>query len=287
MPSGPNAGLPVAPTLCGLNLWLVGLVVPLSLAVSSTVSSGQPLASLAVPLSLAPLAPLALGLGLWLRVRRIGQALLLVAVPLFAVSPAGDVALSSPRLWPRPAVLIELGLLVGYMLLSCRLLARERSPLSPSDAALPEPRRWQHEAVSQVEQLPPPSPRLRRRLWMGWLLCVYAVLVPALLVYALDFHPPHLRALQKSFPNPLRQSAIQATGTALFALLTCVTFYFCIAAPQRSQLTHHRELRDELRSIRSRARRARPSLRLWMAMGLAIAGMGALLWWALRGQGSL
>ena len=283
MPSGPNAGLPVAPTLCGLNLWLVGLVVPLSLAVSS----GQPLASLAVPLSLAPLAPLSLGLGLWLRVRRFGQALLLVAVPLFAISPAGDVALSSPRLWPRPAVLIELGLLVSYLLLSCRLLAREQSPLSPSDGASGEPRVWQHEAVSQVEQLPPPSPRLRRRLWMGWLLCAYAVLVPALLVYALDFHPPHLRALQKSFPNPLRQGAIQATGTALFALLTCVTFYFGIAAPQRSQLTHHRELRDELRSIRSRARRARPSLRLWLAMGLALAGMGALLWWALRGQGSL
>jgi hypothetical protein len=97
---------------------------------------------------------------------------------------------------------------------------------------------------------------------------------------------PHLRVLQKSFPNPLRQSAIQATATALIALLSCVTFYFCAAAPQLSQLSQHRELRDDLRAIRSRARRGRPSLRLWVAMGLAIVGMGALLLFTLRGHGS-
>lgn len=281
MPSEPSPGLPIAPTLCGLNLWLVGLVVPLALSLSS----GLPLSMLTVPLALAPLAPLSLGLGLWLRRRRLGQALLLVAVPLFALSPAGDVALSSPRLWPRPAVLIELGLLVAYLLFAARLLARETSPLSSSELSVGL-RAWQHEAVSQIDQLPPPSPRLRRRLWMGWLLCLYTVAVPAVVVYALDFHAPHLRALQKSFPNPLRQSAIQATGTALLALLSCVTFYFCIAAPQLSQLTQHRELRDELRATRSRARRGRPSLRLWLAMGLAIVGMGALLLWTLRGQGN-
>jgi hypothetical protein len=283
MPSEPRAGLPIAPTLCGLNLWLVGLVVPLALALSS----GQPLTALVVPLVLSPLSPLSLLVGLWLRARRLGQALLVVAVPLFALSPAGDVALSSPRLWPRPAVLIELALLIAYLLLVCRLLARETSPLGAASDLLLPARPWQHELVSQIDQLPPPSVRLRRRLWMGWLLCLVVVLVPALWIYALDFHLPHLRALQKSFPNPLRQSAVQASVTALLALLSCVTFYFCIAAPQLSQLTQHRELRDELRAVRSRARRGRPSLRLWLAMGLAIVGMGTLLLWTLRGQGSL
>ena len=282
MPSGPSTGLPLAPTLCGLNLWLIGLVVPLLLVLSA----GQPLAGLWVPLALAPLSPLALLLGLWLRSRRLGQALLLVAVPLLALAPAGDVALSSPRLWPRPAVLIELSLLLAYLLLACQRLARESSPLSSLIAGPTVPRTWRHEPVAQIDQLPPPSSRLRRRLWMGWILCGYSVAVPVLLVYALNFHTPHLRALQKSFPNPLRQSAVLATSTALIALLSCVLFYFCLAAPQRSQLTQHRALRDELRSARSRARRGRPSVRLWLAMGLAIAGMGILLLWTLRGQGS-
>ena len=282
MSSGPSAGLPIAPTLCGLNLWLVGLVVPLSLALAA----GQPLSGAWVPLSMTPLSPVALGLGLWLRSRRLGQALLLLAVPLFALAPSGDVALSSPRLWPRPAVLIELVLLLAYLVLTCKLLARQTSPLAPAVVTTEPPRAWRHEPVSQLNQLPPPSPRLRRRLQMGWLLCLYAVAVPAVLVYALDFHTPHLRVLQKSFPNPLRQSAIQATATALIALLSCVTFYFCAAAPQLSQLSQHRELRDDLRAIRSRARRGRPSLRLWVAMGLAIVGMGALLLFTLRGHGS-
>ena len=215
MSSGPSAGLPIAPTLCGLNLWLVGLVVPLSLALAA----GQPLSGAWVPLSMTPLSPVALGLGLWLRSRRLGQALLLLAVPLFALAPSGDVALSSPRLWPRPAVLIELVLLLAYLVLTCKLLARQTSPLAPAVVTTEPPRAWQHEPVAQLNQLPPPSPRLRRRLQMGRLLCLYAVAVPAVVVYALDFHTPHLRVLQKSFPNPLRQSAIQATATALISPL--------------------------------------------------------------------
>ena len=101
-----------------------------------------------------------------------------------------------------------------------------------------------------------------------------------------DFHGPHLQALRRSFPSPLRQSAIQASLTALVALVFCMAFYFAIAAPLLSHLLHHRDLREDLAQLRRRSRRARPSLRLWLSMWLAIVGMGILLYWALNGKWS-
>lgn len=271
------------PALLSVNLWLVGLIVPLWLAFVA----GQPPSGLRLPILLAPLSPLLLGLGLWRRGGRVGQALLLIAVPLFSLVPGADTTLGNPRLWPRPAVLIELALLLGYLLSISRSLARETSPVGLSLTPHPvAPRRFAHEPLAEVDQLPPTSPRLARRLWTVRLLITYAIAVPALLVYAIDFHAPHLRALQRSFPSPLRQSAIQATLTALIALVLCVAFYFAIAAPLFSHLLHHRDLRDDLARLRRRARRARPSVRLWLAMWLAIVGMGTLLYWALNGKWS-
>lgn len=281
--SGPTQLSLLLPGGLALNLWLVGLMVPLWLAFVG----GQPGSALRLPLLLAPLAPLCLGLGLWRRAGRLGQALLLIAVPLFALVPGADTALHNPRLWPRPAVLIELILLSAYLLAVGRLLAHETSPVgltsSPPAAA---PRRFAHEPLSQVDQLPPTSPRLSRRLWTVRLLIAYVIGLPALLVYAIDFHGPHLRALRASFQSPLRQSAIQASLTALIALVLCVAFYFALAAPLLSHLSHHRELRDDLQALRRRSRRARPSLRLWLSMWLAIVGMGTLLYWALNGKWS-
>lgn len=269
--------------LLAVNLWLVGLIVPLWLAFVA----GQPLAGLRLPLSLSPLLPLVLGLGLGWRRGRLGQALLLIAVPLCALVPGADITLSNPRLWPRPAVLIQLVLLVGYLLQVSYRLARETSPVGLSLVPHPvAPRHFAHERLAEVDQLPPTSPRLSRRLWTVRLLIAYAIVVPGLLIYAIDFHAPHLRALSRSFPSPLRQSAIQASLTALIALVLCVAFYFAIAAPLLSHLSHHRELRDDLHRLRRRSRRARPTLRLWLAMWLAILGMGTLLYWALNGKWS-
>ena len=277
-------GLPLLwPFFLGTNLWLVGLIVPLWLAVIG----GLPLSALRLPLALSPLAPLLLGLGLWQRAGRLGQALLLIAVPLFALVPGADTTLGNPRLWPRPAVLIELLLLVGYLLTVGRLLSGETSPVGLSAVRHPvAPRYFSYEPLSGVDQLPPTSRRLSRRLWMIRLLIGYAVALPSLLVYAIDFHGPHLQALRRSFPSPLRQSAIQASLTALIALVFCVAFYFAIAAPLISHLLHHRDLREDLAQLRRRSRRARPSLRLWVSMWLAIAGMGILLYWALNGKWS-
>lgn len=277
--------MPIAPTLCGLNLWLVALVVPLSLLHLQAGGPSAPWASWA----LSPLAPLCLLLGLWRRDGRIGQALLLVGVPLLSLGPGVDGAVNNPRLWPRAAVGLELLLLIAYLVSVCRLLAAESSPLSdgvsvPRRAAAGQGQGWQVGPLPASDELPPPSTRLQRRLRMHRLLIAYAICVPALFVYALDLHAPHLRALRASFGSPVRIGALQATATAGLTLLCSVLFYFCWAAPLSSHISHHRDLRAELHLLRSRARRGRPGARLWLAMGMAIVGMAGLIYWSVRGS---
>jgi hypothetical protein len=148
----------------------------------------------------------------------------------------------------------------------------------PVTAVKAAPRAWQTTALPGKSD----SPRLSRRLLAHRLLLLYTVALLALLLYALDLHPAHLRALRASFGTLRRVAAMQATVTAGFLLLYAVLFYFCIMAPLASYLDHHRELRGELDVLRRQGRRGRPRIRLYVYMVAALAGMVLLIFLGMR-----
>jgi hypothetical protein len=269
------------PTLLGVNLWLVALVVPLCL----TARSASPLVFLA-----AALSPLCLLFGLRLKKRSFGQLMLLVGVPLLCLLPGADGALANPQLQPRPAVLLVLGLLIGYLVAVCRFLvlfapttsdrATTETELLPTGGAADKAlrRSWLQTPLAKKS----PSPRLRQRLFTHRLLIAYTVTAPLLLLYAIDLHPQNLRALRASFGPLHRVAAMEASLTAGITLLYSIAFYFCIMAPLASYLDHHRELRGELQAMRRRAKQGRPRVYLYLFMAGALLGMIGLLLLSLR-----
>lgn len=272
--------MPLWPTLCGANLWLVALAVPLFLA-------GRGPATLPFVWAAAPLAPLCLLVGLRRRQQALGQVALLLGVPLLAMLPGADGALADARLQPRPAVLLQVALLVAYVASVCRMLATELPPRIAESAKpltkAPEkdsapPRAWQ----LQTLKAPSLSQRLERRILIQRMLLAYTIVLPALLLYAIDLHPENLRALRAAFGTAKRVGAMEASLTAAITVLCSVVFYFCIMAPLGSYLDHHRQLRGDLQKLRRQARRGRPRANLYIFMLGALLGMILLIIWSLR-----
>lgn len=269
--------MPLWPTLFCVNLWLTALGVPLLLAGAARTASTFVFLA-------APLAPICYALGLRYRHNRYGQAALLLGVPLLAILPGADGALADPRLQPRPAVLLQVVMLLGYLAAVCQMLATDhaRPLVALSEGAAPQaakaPLPW------QVTPLPVKndSQRLGRRVLVHRLLLAYTLILPSLFIYAIDLHPANLRALRAAFGTLRRVSAMQASLTAGVAVLTSVLFYFCIMAPLSSYLDHHRELRGELQSTRRRARRGKPRASLYLYMVLALSSMVLLILWSVR-----
>lgn len=268
--------MPLWPTLCGVNLWLVALAVPLFLA-------GRGPATLPLVWAAAPLAPLCLFVGLRRRQQALGQVALLLGVPLLAMLPGADGALADARLQPRPAVLLQVALLVAYVASVCRMLATELPPRL-TDTARPvtkdsaPPRAWQLQPL----KAPSLSQRLERRILIQRMLLAYTIVLPALLLYAIDLHPENLRALRAAFGTAKRVGAMEASLTAAITVLCSVVFYFCIMAPLGSYLDHHRQLRGDMQLLRRQARRGRPRANLYIFMLGALLGMILLIIWSLR-----
>jgi hypothetical protein len=278
--------MPFWPTLLCVNLWLIALVVPL------TLTAGRPAPFTVVA---AVLALPAWALGLRYRRLGIGQFALLLGVPLLLLLPGAGESLSDPRLSPRLAVLLELSLFLGYVTSVCRLLVLSAPAPSAFLFRQPAPAAGAPSARNPWKATPyaPPAPadsqsalldasRLRRRIVVHRLLIAYAVTLPALLLYAIDLHPAHVRALRASFGSLRHVAAIQATLTAGMALLYSLVFYFCIRAPLGSYLDHHVKLRGELRRVRRQARRGRPRAYLYLFMVGVLLGMISLIAWSLR-----
>lgn len=278
--------MPLWPTLFCVNLWLVALGVPLLLAAAARTPS-------VFALLAAPLGPLCFAVGLRYRRSRYGQAALLIGVPLLTMLPGADGALADPRLQPRPAVLLQVGMLLGYLASMCRHLAQESDPsdgksrergasLAVGGTTISPPEKpanaWQVTPLSQRSD----SLRLSRRVLVHRLLLAYTVALPSLFVYAIDLHPANQTALRASFGTLRRVSAMQATLTAGVAVLSSVLFYFCVMAPLGSYLDHHRALRAELQSARRQARRGKPRVALYVFMVLALSSMVLLILWSVR-----
>lgn len=277
--------MPLWPTLFCVNLWLVALGVPLLLVGATRVPS-------VFALLAAPLGPLCFAVGLRYQRSRYGQAALLIGVPLLTMLPGADGGLADPRLQPRPAVLLQVAMLLGYLASMCRHLAQGGDPSDgkPRDrgATLPPgiapgatekpASAWQVTPLSQRSD----SLRLSRRVLVHRLLLAYTVALPSLFVYAIDLHPANQAALRASFGTLRRVSAMQATLTAGVAVLSSVLFYFCIMAPLGSYLDHHRALRAELQLARRQARRGKPRAALYIFMVLALSSMVLLILWSVR-----
>lgn len=253
--------MPPWPTLLGLNLWLIGLVVPLLLG-RGTISTGAWL--LAVP------APLALLLGLRLRRSALGPGLLLLGVPLLTLLPVADGPLAAPRLHPRPATVLLLGVLVAYLVSASAMLAARRWTETGTAA-------WQEGKGAKAEV----SGRLLRRIATYRLLALICIAVPALFLYAVVLHPEHVRALRQLVGTPARLAGLQASLIAAVTMVFCVVFRFAVMAPLAVHLGHDRALRSRIEALRTAGRRGRPRPQLYVAMVLALSSMALLIWWSL------
>lgn len=274
--------LPLLPTLLGVNLWFIALLVPLCLGRAT--ASGFSWAA-------APLGLVALLLGLGLRRHRAtaaSQILLIVGVPLLIFLPTADGALAAAKLHPPSAVLVQLAVLAGYLAAVCAELARGPQPALTEAAAAPaavdlagaaaEPPPGWH-SIAAVPTVV--SERLRRRISVYRLLLAMSVAVPLVFLYAINWHPEHVRALRAALGSPGRAAAMQASLTAFATMLWSVLFHFFFMAAMDAHLDHDRGLRSRLATLRATSRRGRPRLNLYLAILVALLSMGLLIWWSL------
>lgn len=273
--------MPLWPTVFGINLWLVALVVPLGLGRGGS----------SLPLLIAtPLPLLLLFLGWRAPERRWAQFALLLGVPLLTLLPSAEGTLAKSHLQPRGALGLGLVLLFGYLYTTCASLTdgrpRKTAPAAaPTDSltsdgsepAMGTPLAWQAQPLPTTELMP--GGRTPARLYPAYALVAVTVAFPAVLLYAIDLHAPHLRALRAAFEN--RVPAVQASLAAAIALLYSVTLHFCIMAPLRDHLEGDRLLKRSLASSRRAARRGRPRLGFYAGMLISLVGMGLLIWWSL------
>jgi hypothetical protein len=270
--------LPLWPTLLGVNLWLVALLVPLVLARGA--ASG-------VLWAAAPLAPLLLLASLWLRPHRLAQGALVVGVPLLVLLPSAEGSLASAKLHPPAAVAVQLAVLLAYLGAVCGELTRSGTALPATRPGDPAGTARAEEEVprDQWQQQPRVSavvpPRVRRRITVYRLLLGMSVAVPLLLLYAINWHPENVRALRAALGSGPRGAAMQAALTAAATMVWSVVFHFCFMNPMDAHLDHDRGLRSRLTAIRHAARRGRPRVNLYIAIGVALLSMGLLLWWSL------
>jgi hypothetical protein len=254
--------LPLWPTLFGVNLWLVALLVPLLLgrAAAST------FAWAAVPLGL-----LSLVAGLLFRRHRPAQILLIIGLPLVVLLPTAEGPLASAKLHPPLAVAVQLAVLLAYLSAVCSELSRDPRPAAAGWSVTPvEP-----PALLNVPQ------RVRRRILTYRLLFGMCIAVPLLFLYAINWHPENVAALRAALGTPARAAAMQASLTAVFTTVWSVLFHFCCMGPIGAHLDHDRRLRRRLTALREAARRGRPRPHLYAAIVVALLSMGVLLWWSI------
>ena len=276
--------LPLWPTLLGLNFWLIALLVPLLL--------GRAAAS-SLLWAVSPIAPPALLLGLGLRRYRLAQIALIVGVPLAVLLPTAEGALATAKLHPPAAVAVQLAVLLGYLAAVCAELARGPLPAFAPEPAAAEPGAGLPGAPAESAAQPAIgwhlaaavpaliAPRLRRRIATYRLLLLMCGVVPALFLYAINWHPENVRALRAAFGQETRAAAMQAALTAGVTMIWSVLFHFCFMVPMDAHLDHDRQLRSRLTALRAGARRARPRLNLYLAILVALLSMGLLIWWSL------
>jgi hypothetical protein len=226
----------------GVNLWLLGLVVPLCF---SRAGAGWIAA-------LIPPGVLAAGV-----VRRSAPALLL-GVPVATLAPLAMPELEGARQngWGFALVLCSL---TAYAIAALRALEGGGAPAAES---VPLP----------GDVMPPPWPR---RIRIYRVFTVTCAILPALLVYAIDVHPPHVAAIGAAFPGAVERA--QAAMTALAGLLCAMVFAGLLVRPLAKHLDRDFAVRVRMEQNRAVARVGRPRAAFYLAVGVALALMAAVV----------
>lgn len=253
--------MPLAPTVLGINLWLLLQVVPLWLA-HGTVPQWL--------YAVTPLPILLLLLGLRFHRQVWAQVALLVGFPLLLTSVDALGSVAHDRLHPLLAVVLKLSVFAAYLATTCNLLAKE--PAFGSALSLTAST-WEVTAI----EAPPASQKFRRRAATHWLLQALCVAMPSLMLYAICLHQPNVRQFLRLVGSMSKVASLQATILAAVTMLWASLFYFGVMRPLKLHIGHDATLRGELSKLRQAARRGRPRPQLYVAMAVALLGMAALL----------
>ncbi len=253
--------MPLAPTVLGINLWLLLQVVPLWLAHGTAPRWLY---------AMAPLPLLLLLVGLRFRRQVFAQVALLVGFPLLLSSVDALGSLANDRLNPLPVVILKLSVFAGYLSATCNSLARQTA--SSSGLRLTSSS-WEVKAI----EAPPPSRKLRRRAVTHALLLALCVAMPSLLLFAICLHQPNVRQFLRLLGSMSKVTSLQATLLSASTMLWASLFYFGVMRPLKLHISHDAALRVELTKLRQVAQRGRPRPQLYVAMAVALLGMAALL----------
>ncbi len=225
----------------GVNLWLLGFAVPAAFAQA------------AWPWLLAPLGPAALALGL----ARRSSLLLVAGVPLGTLLPLALPPFEAAR-QSVPGFVLCAASLAAYLAATLRALA-------PAPAAA---------ARKPLEEAPLPE-RWARRARIFRALAATAAILPALLVYAIDLHPPSTAAFAAGYPGDAERA--QAFATALAGLVSATVLGALIVRPLAAHLDRDIALRVRLEQSRIAARRGRPRAAFYFAVAAALALMALVV----------
>lgn len=253
--------MPLAPTVLGLNSWLLWQVVPLFLSRNPT------------PRWMGLLLPMpALLLFLALRFRHgvLAQVLLLVFFPLLLAIPELLGVTGAEPVNPVLVMPIKLTVYVGYLVSTCNQLAKEAHVKASQRLALCS---WKIQPKTAL----PPSEKWRRRTLTHQLLLGLSVALPCLFLYAICLHPQHVHHFVRLLGSPARASGWQATLLSAAAMLWSSLFYFTVMRPIKRHIGHDLELRRSVTELRQDAMRARLRPQLYVATAMALGGLLALL----------
>lgn len=250
------------PLALGINLWIVAVALPLGLAAHARALGGSGAFAVAA-LALAPLGALLLGVG---ERRALAQTLaLLVAFPLLVALPQALATTElSARVLPAAAAVLAAASLVAYLVAVAQAQARAERRADGVTASLrrlhqdPVPSRW----------------RRRNRVYRG--LAATTVLIPAVLLAAVDLSPSFTATLESSFGAAAARA--QALVTVGVALLWIVLLRAYVLQPLHAHLQHDRDLLVAIEADRRHARRGRPRPAFYVAVAVALVAMAAVVW---------
>jgi hypothetical protein len=234
----------------GLNVWVTLILVPALFTGAIKGLGGQ----------LTALVPLvALGIGLarrsvpWLL--GVFPALLLVPIVANPRLVAGNVH------GPWSFLLVSTSVVAYLFAVSWFSTFRD----------LPAPARTR--SLAPEGDAPEVPARWRRRFRIYRTLAVLAVLLPGLLLHAVNFHEPHLEAMRDKFAN--RVPALQVLGNLVLLAVWLLLYSWAFVGVLARHRTGDRALTTELAAIRKGP--ARPRVRFYVWVVIALATMGALV----------
>lgn len=259
----------LAPTVIGINVWLLWHVVPLWTVWPST--GGRP----NVYFLSSPLAVACLWLGRRLSIQLFGQILLLLAFPVLLVLPEaiglfGNEA--SAAVW-----LIQLIGFLVYLGTTCNQLASSGTSNGTNTHPKDSGHLWEIRALSHAST----SRKWKLRAGTHLLLGLASVAVPALLLYAICLHPAHTLGFVRLCGSPEKAASLKASLMAGSAMLWSSIFYFCVMRPLRLHIDHDSRLRHTLSQLSNRSQRGRLRPQLVLALLASLIGLGSLFFYSL------